>query len=91
MEWLLIEKDSFIRPVIKTNSSSNIRSQDATSIYSPSGNAYAVNKEYFFKNNTFIGPKSLPYLIENKDELIDIDNKYDFEQALKSLKNNNQF
>ena len=91
LEWLLIKKNDYIKPVMDKNSSSNIRSQDATAVYSPSGNAYAVNKEYFFSYVDLIGPRSIPYLIRNKDELIDIDDLQDFHAALSTYKNNTKF
>ena len=71
------------------SSSSTIR-PDATEIFSPSGNAYGVNKNYFLKFESLIGPESIPYLIESKNELIDIDNKEDYEKALSIFKKNFQ-
>ena len=86
LEWLLLKKDRYIEPLMRTSYCSNIRSQDATEIFSPSGNAYSVNKNYFLKFESLIGPQSIPYLIENKNELIDIDNKDDYEKALSIFK-----
>ncbi len=90
LEWLLIKKNKYIEPLLRKSSSSSIRSQDATEIFSPSGNAYGVNKNYFLKYESLIGPESIPFLIENKDELIDIDNKEDYEKALSIFKKNFQ-
>ena len=90
LEWLLIKKDKYIKPLMTKSSGSAIRSQDATEIFSPTGNSYSVNKNYFMEFESLIGPESIPYLIENKDELIDIDNKDDYEKALFIFKNNYQ-
>ena len=88
LEWILVKENEYIKPAIDKNSSSSKRSQDATPIYSPSGNAYAVNKEYFFSHNDLIGPRSIPYFISDKNELIDIDDIEDFKSALSAYKNN---
>ena len=87
LEWLLIKNEKYIEPIMSETSNSNIRSQDATEIFSPSGNAYSVNKSYFLTHDSLIVTESIPFLIENKDELIDIDNKEDYEKALSIFKN----
>ena len=73
---------------MKKRTNSNVRSQDATEIFSPSGNAYAANKRYFLRYESLIGPKAVPYIINNKDELIDIDNNDDYRRALSIFKKN---
>ena len=89
LEWLLTKKGNLIQSLVEKNSSSNTRSQDATAVYTPTGNAYAVNKNYFFTHSSLIGPSSEPYEVQDHDELIDIDTKDDFQRALHVFRNKN--
>ena len=86
LEWLLIKKGRYLTPIAHNSDEPNVRSQDATKVLCPTGNAYAVNKEYFLKYNSLLGPYSEPYLINSNYELIDIDERKDFENAEKIFK-----
>tara|TARA_Y100001968_G_scaffold330063_1_gene380896 strand:+ start:23 stop:721 length:699 start_codon:yes stop_codon:yes gene_type:complete len=87
LEWLITTKGDKVNKVNQTKGVENIRSQDCTKVYAPSGNVYSATKSYFKKYKSFLGPDSYFYKIDNKCELVDIDNLEDYELAL-NLYNN---
>ena len=80
LEWLLTENEGRLFNVNQNHmeKNQNIRSQDATPVLSPTGNAYASSKKYFLENNSFLGPNTFSHLITSEKEFIDIDTSEDY-------------
>ena len=72
--------DKFIKPVWKNSPliTGNTRSQNHKKIYRPNGGIYLSDTKMFKKTKNFFKQKRLGYLIMNKIESLDVDNKDDF-------------
>tara|TARA_B100001093_G_C26827333_1_gene1014627 strand:+ start:1489 stop:2193 length:705 start_codon:yes stop_codon:yes gene_type:complete len=81
LEWVLVQQNEFIKPLLNDDSQKK-RSQDCTPLFSPSGNIYSVNLNYYKNNNySLIGQNCLPYTISDANELVDIDTYEDLNYA----------
>ena len=88
LEWLLIKSALDSSSLVSPFNTSNeyVRSQDATRLFQPSGNAYAAQIKYFLENKSFANnPNSTFYCVSNPLEMIDIDTIEDFDKALSHL------
>ena len=72
--------DKYIKPVWKNSPliTGNTRSQNHKKIYRPNGGIYLSDTKMFKKTKNFFKQKRLGYLIMNKIESLDVDNKDDF-------------
>ena len=70
----------YIKPVWKNSPliTGNTRSQNHKKIYRPNGGIYLSDTKMFKKTKNFFKQKRLGYLIMNKIESLDVDNKDDF-------------
>jgi len=79
----LLKKDKKIYS-IKNNKLLNMKINNKTNV-NISGNIYINSVKNLRMQRNFVNIHSLPYLIDNEDELIDIDYKSDFENAKKKF------
>jgi len=72
--------DKYIKPVWKNSPliTGNTRSQNHKKIYRPNGGIYLSDTKMFKKTKNFFKQKRLGYLIMNKINSLDVDNKDDF-------------
>ena len=78
--WTLKIQDDFLVPFMQEHGI-GIRSQDLPPSYVMNGYFYLIAPKELRAQHSFIGPKTLPLLIESSQEALDIDTEWDYKIA----------
>jgi CMP-N,N'-diacetyllegionaminic acid synthase len=78
--WTLKIQDDFLVPFMQEHGI-GIRSQDLPPSYVMNGYFYLIAPKELRAQHSFIGPKTLPLLIESPQEALDIDTEWDYKIA----------
>ena len=78
--WTLKIQDDFLVPFMQEHGI-GIRSQDLPPSYVMNGYFYLIAPKELRVQHSFIGPKTLPLLIESSQEALDIDTEWDYKVA----------
>ena len=79
-QWAFRYPDKYLEPFIEGDGI-NTRSQDLDPAYVVNGNIYLIKKDVLKNNNSFYSDKTIPYIMNDKIESIDIDTSDDLELA----------
>lgn len=82
--WSFYLEDNNVRPFIE-NTQGQTRSQDLTPAYVLNGAIYLTSPNYLRQRETFIGSDTIPLIIENPKENLDIDTEWDWTLAEHTL------
>lgn len=78
--WAVKIEGDFLVPFMQEHGI-GIRSQDLSPSYVINGYFYLITPEQLRTRRSFIGPKTLPLLVESSQEALDIDTEWDYQVA----------
>jgi CMP-N,N'-diacetyllegionaminic acid synthase len=86
--WTLKMEDDYLVPFMPEHGFGT-RSQDLPPAYVVNGSFYLTSAADLRLNRSFLGPKTVPLLIESPKEALDIDTEWDFKMAISALDHRN--
>lgn len=75
--WTLKMEGDYLIPFMSEHGF-GIRSQDLPPAYIVNGSFYLISPAELRENHSFVGPKTIPLLIESPHEVLDIDTEWDW-------------
>ncbi len=78
--WMLKRDGDYVVPYLAEHGFGK-RSQDLPTVYVANGSLYLISPTELRASGSFLGPKTVPLLIETPQEAIDIDTEWDFKMA----------